>query len=289
MSPIRLIPVALALLWGFNWPAVKIALAEMPPFAIRMVGLGAGALLLLAVAAAFGRSLTVPRKDWSPLVVAGLLNIGVFNLAVVFAQLTTSTSRAAILTFTMPLWSVLFAYVFLGERIDARKAVALGLGVIGIGCLAKPLFAGEGSLAGLMFPLIAALSWTAGTLYMKVHPIEGDRVSNTAYQLLIAAALSGACFWIAGETLPLALSGKAWLALGYHVVFATAMAYLLWFILLNRFSAGSAALTTLAIPVVGVLGAMALIGERPSLLDLAGFAAVLAAASLTMFSRPEAA
>ncbi|QCK88918.1 EamA/RhaT family transporter [Phreatobacter aquaticus] len=285
----RLIPVALALLWGFNWPAVKIALAEVPPFAIRMVGLGAGALLLLAVAAVFGRSLKVPRKDWRPLLVAGLLNIGVFNLAVVFAQLSTSTSRAAILTFTMPLWSVLFAYLFLGERIDARKGVALVLGTVGIGCLAAPLFQGQGALAGLIFPLVAALSWTAGTLYMKVHPITGDRVSNTAYQLLVAAALSGLCFLVAGETLPATLSGKVWLALGYHVVFATAMAYLLWFILLNRFSAGSAALTTLAIPVVGVLGAMALIGERPSLLDLAGFAAVLAAASLTMFSRPEAA
>jgi drug/metabolite transporter (DMT)-like permease len=289
MSPIRLIPVALALLWGFNWPAVKIALGEMPPFAIRMIGLGAGALVLLVVAVLFGRPLRVPRRDLKPLLVAGLLNIGVFNLAVVFAQLTTSTSRAAILTFTMPLWSVLFARLFLGERIDGRKAVALGLGMVGIGCLAAPLFAGQGSAAGLIFPLVAALSWTAGTLYMKVHPITGDRVSNTAWQLMIAAGLSGLCFVVAGETLPATLSGKVWLALGYHVVFATAMAYLLWFILLNRFSAGSAALTTLAIPVVGVLGAMALIGERPSLLDLAGFAAVMSAAALTMFSRPETA
>jgi hypothetical protein len=54
MDLTRFIPAALAILWGLNWPAVKIALSEVPPFALRMTGLGAGALLLLAFAAMRG-------------------------------------------------------------------------------------------------------------------------------------------------------------------------------------------------------------------------------------------
>lgn len=288
MTLTRFIPFALAILWGFNWPAVKLGLMEMPPFALRMVGMGAGAVLLLAVAVLAGRSLRVPRGSWVPLVIAGAFNIAGFNIATVFAQLNTSTSRAAILTFTTPLWAVLFAYLFLGERLDRAKAMALGLGLVGIGALALPLASGETKLLGVLFPLVAGISWAAGTVYQKSHPIAGDRMVTTAYQLLIATLVAAIGFVLAGETMPRHLSTTVVAAVTFHVVGATAIAYWLWFILLDRLSVGAASLTTFAIPVVGVLGAMTLVGERPSPLDYVGFAAILAAAALAMFAaRPE--
>lgn len=62
---------------------------------------------------------------------------------------------------------------------------------------------------------------------------------------------------------------------------------MLWFTLLARVSVAAASLTTLAIPVVGVIGAMTIVGERPAALDYVGFAAVLAAAGVTMLgARP---
>ena len=85
--------------------------------------------------------------------------------------------------------------------------------------------------------------------------------------------------------MPLALSASVWTAVAFHVVCATAMAYLLWFILLDRMPAGAASITTFAIPVVGVLAAMALVGDRPSPLDWVGFAAVMGAAAIAMFAR----
>ncbi|QCI69038.1 DMT family transporter [Phreatobacter stygius] len=280
----RFIPVALAVLWGFNWPAVKTALSEVQPFGLRMVGLGVGAVLLALVAAMIGRSLKVPRSSWIPLVIAGIFNIAGFNLATVFAQLNTSTSRAAILTFTTPLWAILMAYLFLGERLDRSKTIALAIGLIGIAVLAAPLIGGQSTLLGLVFPLVAAFSWAAGTVYQKARPIEGDRMVITAYQLLIAAAMAGIGFGLSGETLPVTLSPVVWTALTFHVIGATAIAYLLWFTLLDRLSVGAASLTTFAIPVVGVLSAMALVGDRPSPLDFVGFAAILAAAAVAMFA-----
>ena len=62
----------------------------------------------------------------------------------------------------------------------------------------------------------------------------------------------------------------------------TAAAYWLWFVLSERISATTASLTTLAVPVVGVLGAMALVGDRPAAQDWWGFALVLAGAALTV-------
>lgn len=287
MDQNRLIPVALAILWGLNWPAVKIALAEVPPFALRMGGLGVAAFLLLGTAFVAGRRLTVARRDLWPLFVAGMLNVAVFNLATVFAQLNTTTSRAAVLTFTTPLWAILFAYVFLGERLDRFRVAALAIGLVGIALLAAPLATGGITPLGILFPMIAAVGWAAGTVYLKAYPIGGDRMVVTAYQLIIATVVSAAGFLAAGEVMPTALSPKGALAIGFHIVGATALAYLLWFTLLDRVSAGAAAMTTFAIPVVGVAGAMALVGERPTPLDYAGFAAVLAAAGIALIaSRP---
>src|ERR1044072_843338 len=102
-------PILLALLWGFNWPAIKIALGELPPFVLRSIGLGSASLLLLGTALVLHRRLTVKRSSLLPLVAAGILNIAGFNIFTAFAQLSTTTSRAAILTYTMPIWSVVLA------------------------------------------------------------------------------------------------------------------------------------------------------------------------------------
>lgn len=284
MTLTRLVPPILAILWGFNWPAVKIGLSEVPPFALRMVGLGVGAVLLALVAWAVGRSMRVPRRYWGPLLVAGVFNIAGFNLATVFAQLTTSTSRAAVLTFTTPLWAVLFARIFLGERLDRYRWIALGVGLAGVAVLSAPLLSGEIRPLGILFPMLAAVSWAVGTVYQKANPIGGDRVAVTAYQLLIASAVAGVGFALAGENLPASVSAPVAWALVFHVVGATAIAYLLWFLLLDQSTAGAATLATFAIPVVGVLGAMALVGDRPSGLDYVGFAAILAAAGVTLFA-----
>lgn len=282
MIPVRLIPFALAVLWGFNWPAVKIALGEIPPFLLRMTGLGLGAVLLLAAAAALGRSLAIRRGDIWPIAVAGVLNIAGFNIASAFAQLNTTTSRAAILTFTTPLWSVLFAYLLLGERLDRARLAALGVGAAGLALLAIPLIDGTKSPLGVVFPLVAALAWASGTIFSKLVPLRSDRVVSTGYQLMIGAGVAGLGAVVAGEAMPASLSWPTVGAMSFHIVGSTALAYLLWFVLLDRLSVSAASMTTFAIPVVGVLSAMALVGDRPSLADWIGFAAILTAAGMVL-------
>ena len=106
---LRLIPLFLALAWGLNWPAVKIALSALAPFTLRAVGLGSGALLLLLLLVWQRKRLLPPRSAWPGVVVGGLLTIAVFNLATAWAQLSTTTSRAAVMTFTMPMMSALLS------------------------------------------------------------------------------------------------------------------------------------------------------------------------------------
>ena len=86
------------------------------------------------------------------------MSIAVFNLAVAWAQFSTSTARAAVLTFTMPMMSALLARFVLGERLDGRRALALLLGGLGVAVLAWPALRAAVSarirpaLRGLVFP-----------------------------------------------------------------------------------------------------------------------------------------
>lgn len=276
-------PVLLALLWGFNWPAIKIVLQEFPPFVLRSIGLGSASLLLLSVALLLRRRLAIERASLLPLLVAGTLNIACFNIFTAFAQLSTTTSRAAILTYTMPIWSVVLAALILREPIGREKVIAVIIGALGIGLLAIPIFE-SGKTVGVIFPLLSALAWALGTIVLKKWPLKGDPIATTAYQLMIGAAIAITCLVISGQTAPPSISAEVAVAFLFHIVCATAGAYLLWFTILARNAASTSALLSFAVPVVGVLSAMLLVGDRPSLADIAGFAAILTAAGLAVRS-----
>ena len=287
------IPPVLAVAWGLNWPAVKTMLTVMPPFSARALGLGAGVVLLVLLALAKRLPLLPQRAAWPAVAIGGLLTVAVFNVCTAFAQLTTSTSRAAVLTFTMPLMSAGLAFVVLGERPDRRSQWALALGATGVAVLAWPVAqaishsggaAGAASkpLWGLLLPLGAALAWALGTVATKRWPPPGDRIVLTAWQLGIGAAIAGLAALLSGEHLPAVWPVPVLVALTWHVCIATAVAYVLWYRLLASASATVSSLTTLAVPVVGVLGAMALVGDRPSAADWLGFVLVLGSAALAM-------
>jgi len=298
-----LTPVILALAWGLNWPAIKILLATVPPFTLRALGLGGGALLLLLIAIVRRKRLVPGTGDWKAVLIGGGLSVVVFNFCTAFAQLSTTTSRAAVLTYTMPMIAALLAWWLLGEKPQPRARWALLWGSVGIlalawpvvqllqadlsaadsGLIANPAHPRVGSYAGLVFPLLAATAWAAGTVATKRWPPRGDRIVLTAWQLGLGALCGSLAAAIANEPWPTHWPAPSLWALAFHTIIAMAMAYVLWYALLERASATVSALTTLAVPVVGVLGAMALVGDRPSALDGVGFIAVLGAAALMMW------
>jgi len=279
---IALVPV-LGLLWGFNWPAVRICLDEIAPWTLRATGLLLGGSLLVLLALARGRSLRVKSAHLPRLIFSALLNIGAFNVLLAFAQLGATTSRAAIVTFTMPVWATLLARIFLGERYDGRRIAGLALGIAGLVALGWPLLrAGQLSI-GLFFALAGGMCWAAGTVLTKRLPIAAAPLAIAAWQLLIGGvfAATGALLF---EGLPILkpLSERTLWALGYHIVMTQALAYFLWFEIVTRIPAGTASLGLLTVPAVGVACATLILGERPTLADGIGLLLVIAAAATVL-------
>lgn len=277
-----LVPL-LGLFWGFNWPAVRISLTEITPWTLRASGMAFAGLVLVALALARGVPLSVPRAHWPRLVVSGILSVAAFNVLLAFAQLMAPTSRAAILTFTMPVWATLLAWPVLGEGFDRPRLIGLGLGIAGLTCLGLPLLcAGEFS-PGLMLALLASLSWALGTIVTKRFPVAAPALAVAAWQLLIGGAVAGIGMLVfEGVPIPKTLSPRVLTALAFHIVIAQALGYFLWFVVIARLPAGIASLGTLMVPAVGVLGSVALLGERPTPADWLGLVLVMAASGAIM-------
>jgi drug/metabolite transporter (DMT)-like permease len=277
-----LVPL-LGLLWGFNWPAVRISLTEIAPWTLRAAGMTFAGLVLVAIALARGLPLAVPREQWPRLIIAGFLSIAAFNILLAFAQLMAPTSRAAILTFTMPIWATLLALPILGERFDRRRLLGLGLGISGLVCLGLPLIRSGQFSPGLALALLAALSWALGTIVTKRWPVAAPALTIAAWQLLVGGAAAGLGMLVfEGLPVPKLLSPKVAAALSFHILGAQALAYFLWFVVVARLPAGIASLGTLMVPAVGALGSVLLLGERPTATDWLGLALVVAASGAIM-------
>ena len=125
--------VVLCFLWGVTWPIMRIALYEIPPLSMRTLTAALGALTLYLACRLQGRSLRLPNaKSWAHVTIASLLNIVAFTVFGSFAQLTAATSRVTILAYTMPIWAVLLAWLFLGERPNRMQSFALALCASGL-------------------------------------------------------------------------------------------------------------------------------------------------------------
>jgi drug/metabolite transporter (DMT)-like permease len=276
----RLMLVALCLIWGLTWPMMKIALNEIPPLSMRTATAFIGTLSLLAICLASGRSLHVPfGRAWLHVLAASILNVVAFSLFSAFAQIAAATSRVAILTYAMPIWTLVLGWVILSERPSRIQSAAIALCAVGLVILISPVaMATTGIPWGLLFAVGSGFSWAAGTVYLKWARIDGDPIGLASWQITIAFFIIAASMLLFEGRLQFEHAhAGAWLAVVFTGVLGNAVAYALWFAIVRRVPALTATLGIVGIPVVGVVSTMLILGERLSAADTIGFAFIFAA------------
>jgi drug/metabolite transporter (DMT)-like permease len=279
----------LCLIWGTTWPLMKIALNEIPPLSMRTATTGMVAAALLLTCVLQGRSLSIPNaRTWGHVVASALLNIVAFSVFNAFAQIEAATSRVAILTYTMPIWAALLAWAVLGQRPSRAQKIAVVLCVAGIGILISPLLR-SGMPRGLFLALASGLSWATGTVYLKWARINGDPIGVAAWQLVIAFVVITVCMLVFEGRFDVGgLDAKGLFALTFTGLLGNGAAYLLWFSIVHRLPAATAALGMLGSPVIGILATIIVLGERPSGADIIGFVLIFAASACALLFAPAA-
>jgi drug/metabolite transporter (DMT)-like permease len=278
----KLLVVLLAFAWGFNWISAAVALREVSPWGLRVVGASVGTATLFIAALITGHSLKVPRGEYIHVMIAGFFNVSAFQILSSFAQLSGATSRAIIITYSMPIWTTMLSRIVLGERLNAIRWVAFVLCVIGVTILVRPLF-DHGFPPFVFYSFGCALSWCIATVYIKWADVTIEPLANAAWQLLF-----GMLFIIAG-TLVFEGMPHVWpvettvlLAMLYVGLFGVGLAHFLWWAIVRRLPTITASLGSLLVPVIGVSASAIILGERLTAPDIVGFALIFAAAACVL-------
>ena len=274
---------ALTLVWGVNWTAMKVALADIAPWTFRAICLAAGAGVLFAVLAIGRQPLAVPRAQWGRLVLVAFFTVTCWNLLVAFGLRGLPSGRAVVLSYSMPLVSIPLAAWWLKERVSPRQVAGLALGVAGIGLLLAETFdALRAAPLGVACALGAAVTWGVGTVLQKKFPIDAPLAGLTAWLMLVGGIpiYIGAALFDAREAGSVGVAPS--LALAYNVFVSFAFGYWAWIRLVQSVSVAVFSISMLLTPVVGIASGMAFLGERPTVLELAATALVLSALALAV-------
>ena len=284
----KLLVVFMGFAWGFNWIATRIILQSLPPWTMRSLGVGLGALVLASAALITRIPLAAARGDRLKILIAGFFNVAIFNVCSAYSQIYGSTSRAIVIAYSMPIWASLLARILLNEKLTPLKLTALSLCAAGLVILIGPPLAQSGFPLGAVFALGCAWSWAAGTVYMKTVELATPTLIVTFWQLLFGwfmLAAGALAFEGVPQLWPLPGSIAAWIA--YNGLIGMGLTYFIWFVIVDRLPTITASVGSLLVPVVGVIGSAVVNGERPSLYDIVGFTLIFVAAASVLL-QPDA-
>ena len=278
----------LAIVWGLNWPILKIGVSELPPLTFRAMTLPFAALGLFAVARVAGDSVRVPRAWWFRVSALAFFNIAGWNGLLLFGVQQMAAGRSAILAYTMPIWATAIGAFVLDEPLSTRKIVGLALGTAGMALLLGDEFRSIGSspFAAAMI-LGAALSWAIGTVLLRKWKPPIPQNTVTGWMMLLGwvpLVLAAPLF----DPTPLAdvlahMNGRAWFAVLYNIFLAGTIAHAAYFTLARALPVAVSSLASLPVPVVGVFAGMLVLGERPGAQEWFALALVVIALFIVMF------
>jgi O-acetylserine/cysteine efflux transporter len=282
--------VLLTVIYALCYVAIKAGLPFIPP--LRFAGLRAlvGGLLMLGLLVALRRPLLPRPQDWRWVVGLGITSTTIAFAAMFLSPGLAGAGIASVLGNSQPIFAVALAVPLLGERLTPGKQAALVLGTMGVILIALPSIASSGvrGVAGPALALGASLSLAVGSVIAKRMGPEVDLLSVSAWQL------------IAGSLPLLVVSGVAesgpWMSfdprflgiLAFLAIAETAVPTPLWYWLLRKDEVGRLSLFLFLVPVLGLLIAAAVFGERVNLLEVVGIAATLMGIGIAAFSSPTA-
>ncbi|HEX8112658.1 MAG TPA: DMT family transporter [Kofleriaceae bacterium] len=275
------------LAWGLSWPVIKLVLTEVPPLTFRAICLVAGGAGVLALARLAGQSLRVPAHAWSRLLAIAACNVIGWNVFLIYGIAMLSSGRAALIGYTMPLWSTLISVWLLGERLTARRGASLVLGMSGVVVLLAADLAGMTSAAGgVVLMLAAALSWGLGVVLLKRFALPIPAACLTGWMMLAGSApiVAGALVLEHDRWRP--VSATVGLGLAYSVIIAFMFGYWAWNRLVLMVPVAVSSVSILATPVIGVLSGLWLLHEPLTWREIAAGACILGAIALVLGSSP---
>lgn len=267
--------------WGTNFNAGAYIIKSMAPISASIERFAISTLLLLLIFGLAGKlRLTTLKNNLAAFIGLGLLGFTAFNLATFFGLQTTTPINGALILATTPLWTMIFAVLLEGERIDRGRAIGLVLGLLGVGLVITrgdiQVLLGLKVATGDAIILAGSIAWAANMVGTRRFVKDSTPLETTTFSMLfgvIGLIVLGFIYespMASISTASLSVHG----AVFYLAICGSLIAYLLWFKGIHAIGAARTSIFFNLAPVFTML-VSSILGVLPNVWQLLGAGGVI--------------
>ena len=254
--------VVLTLIWGINWPVMKLGVTGFPPLTFRSMclwlGLPVTALLMVVRKTPF----KVAREDYREVFWLALTNLLIWNVLIILAVKYLSSGRSAILGYTMPIFSALMGAWFFGTRLKLRNWIGVAAAALGVMLLLwYEVTHLTGQPLAVLAALVAAASWAYGTQRMRNSTIGLSTLTLAFWMMMITAVVMTLLCVVLEYPQWHMPPGSTWFSIGYNAVLVFGFAQAIWLTLARTLPPIASTLSVMMIPILGVFAGALGLGE----------------------------
>ena len=248
-----LVLVLLTIVWGINWPIMKAGVTGFPPLTFRMLCLWLGTPVLGLALLAMRVPFRIPREHWRELLVLAVFNMFIWHGLIIIAVQSLSSGRAAILGYTMPMFSAVLGALVFGERLASRAWAGVGAATLGVVLLLwHEVTHLSGRPQGVLLALVAASTWALGTQLLRRTRMPVPTLAISFWMTALTAVVMTVLVLLFERDRWVEPSPTTWASIGFNAVLVFGFAHAAWFYLARSLPPVASTLSVMLIPVVGV-------------------------------------
>ncbi len=252
----------LTLVWGLNWPVMKLGVTGYPPLTFRVLCIWLGLPVMVLLMVKRKTPFHIPREKYREVFWLALTNLVIWNVLIILAVKHLSSGRSAILGYTMPIFSALLGAWFFGTRLRLRNWLGVAAAALGVALL---LWFEVTHLSGqplaVLGALAAAACWAYGTQRLRDSKVGVPTLTLAFWMMLITAVLITLLCVVLEYPQWRAPPAHTWFAIGYNAVLVFGLAQAVWLTLARTLPPIASTLSVMMIPVLGVFSGALGLGE----------------------------
>ncbi len=254
--------IILTIVWGLNWPVMKMGVTGMPPLLFRTLSMWLG-LPVLALALVWLKvPFAMPRKHWPELLLLAATNMFIWHVCIILAIQSLSSGRAAILGYTMPIFSAILGAIFFASSMTKRNWLGVAAAALGVALLLWHEMMGlSGKPLGVALALTAAATWALGTQLLRRTKIDTPTLTISFWMTVLACVVMTAMTVTFEHQAWVMPSRSSWFAIIYNAVLVFGFAHAAWFYLARTLPPVASTLSVMFIPILGVFVGAYWLGE----------------------------
>lgn len=281
---------SIAFIWALNFSVIKASLSEVDPHSFNSARFILATLLVWVIVFLKRDWFTIPKKDWIPLLLIGLIGNLLYQWLFIVGIDLTLSANAAVMLGTIPIWIAILAHFFSDEKMTRLKVLGVSLAFAGVAAIViggdNPISFVSDTFKGDVLIILAAITWAIYTIRSKNFLQNYTPLQFSAIMTLIGAvSLTIISFFIVGSTNWLEVSVPAYGGIIYSGALSIGLAYLIWNNGIVKVGPVKTSVYQNLVPVLGLMFGIVLLNESLTSLQYIGSAITVAGVIITRRSK----